>query len=153
MTNKLCSDCGKPAVSPDAKACTNCGKAYPRTESRRGNARPSEKGVYVKEKSTAIAILSSFIFPGAGQVYNGRLKKGLLMTAGFWIGMVLVIPAFVVWVYSMYDAYNEAKKISKGELPFAESPATDAIIYIITYLVLVIVLFLLVYLVYLLMIP
>jgi len=98
-----------------------------------------ENIVHVEEKSTAAAIILSFIFTGAGQIYNGKLKKGLLMMAGFWIGMIVIIPAVIIWIYSIYDAYKDANKMNKGELPFAKSTAKDAVIFIIAYILLVII--------------
>jgi len=134
MGNNYCINCGEP-IADEKKACTNCGK--PRMETGTGDRNPAGNVVYVKEKSAAAAIILSFIFTGAGQVYNGKLKKGLLMMAGFWIGMIFFVPAVIIWIYSMYDAYKDADKMNKGELPFAESTAKDAVIYIIAYFVLV----------------
>ena len=122
MANSYCSECGKPADSRDAKACTNCGKPF-----------GSSQAVYAKEKSTVAAILLSFFFPGAGQVYNGELKKAILMLVGYGIGFWLILPIFFVWIYSMYDAYNVAEKMNKGEVPFVESTTQDAVIYIVAY--------------------
>ena len=137
MTNNYCSNCGEPSGSQYETVCTNCGKPYrsSQTESERENARPAEKIVYVKEKSTAAAIILSFLFTGAGQVYNGQLKKGLLMMVGLWVGAIFILPLFLVWIYSMYDAYKEADKMNRGEIPFAEATAKDAIIYIAAYFI------------------
>ena len=141
MGNNYCTNCGEP-IADEKKACTNCGKPCWKTETE--NGRSAENIVYVKEKSTAAAIILSFLFTGAGQIYNGKLKKGLLMMAGFWIGMVFfIVPAIIIWIYSMYDAYKDADKMNKGELPFAESTAKDAVIYIIAYFVLVSIFFIL----------
>ena len=136
MTNKKCPNCGKPAVSPNSKACTNCGKAYSQTKPGKGKVSPSKKKTYVTE-NTVVVILLSMFFPGAGQVYNGQQRKGLIVVTGFWVGMFLLfIPAICVWIYSIYDAYNEAKKISAGEVPYVESTTTDINIYISTFLAL-----------------
>ena len=137
MANNYCSNCGEPSGSQYETVCTNCGKPYrlSQTESERENAHSAEKIVYVTEKSTAVAILLSFLFTGAGQVYNGQLKKGLLMMVGLWAGAILIFPIFLIWIYSMYDAYKEADKMNKGEIPFAEATAKDAIIYIAAYFI------------------
>lgn len=89
--------------------------------------------VTLKEINPIIPILLSFFFPGAGQVYNGKLQKGLLilittvfMTLFFW-------PiAILIWLYNLYDAYNDSNKMKKGELPITEATSKDAIIYIAT---------------------
>lgn len=162
MANNFCPNCGEPVAGPDAKVCTNCGKPLQtqqqQTESTQNNrknnqnneqqntyyqqARSEEKTytrpenvVYVKEKTAFISLLLSFFFPGAGQVYNGNLKKGMYMIIGFWIGLfILFIPGIVVLIYSMYDAYKEAERINRGELPFIEPTAKDALIYAAVYL-------------------
>ncbi|WNY24349.1 hypothetical protein MmiHf6_16800 [Methanimicrococcus hongohii] len=160
MTNNFCSNCGQAAIDLNANFCAGCGAQIhsSQTEStssesysnenyqssgqhsgqtyneNRTYARP-DNVVYVKEKSTFVSIILSFIFPGAGQVYNGNLKKGIYMMIGFWIGLfVFVFPGIIVWVYNMYDAYQDAEKINRGELPFIDPTAKDAVIYAITYI-------------------
>lgn len=54
-----------------------------------------------KKKSVGIAVLLSFIIPGAGQMYLGRVGKGIILLLTCW----LIIP----WIYSIYDAYKSAK--------------------------------------------
>jgi len=135
MTNNYCSNCGEPAGNPDAKACANCGKPYAGLEKENASA---EKIVYVKEKSTYAAIILSFLSPGAGQAYNGRMKKGIFLLFVYWIGIFfMLIPSFIAWMYSIYDAYKEADRMNKGELPFAEATSKDAVLYIIAYYALV----------------
>jgi TM2 domain-containing membrane protein YozV len=63
-------------------------------------------------KKTWIALLASFIFPGAGHFYLGRIKKGVLLI-GFYIVSLLMtafligfIPLIIVWIYSMIDSYK-----------------------------------------------
>ena len=145
MTNNNCSNCGEPA-DPNGKVCKNCGKPFTlqtesencqKSESEIEKTQPAGNVVYVKEKSTFVAIILSFFFTGAGQVYNGQLKKGLLMMIVLWIGSILILPGLVIWVYAMYDAYKEAEKMNKGEIPFAEATAKDAVIFIIAYFIIV----------------
>jgi len=144
MTNKNCSNCGEPATGTNAKSCSNCGKPYPQTESEKENVCSAEKIGYVKEKSSFFAVLLSFVSPGLGQVYNGRLKKGLLMLLINFVGIFLAgIPSLLVWFYSIYDANNEANKVNKGELPFVEATGKDAIIYLAALLILLVILIIL----------
>ena len=57
------------------------------------------------------AALLSFIVPGFGQIYNGKLLRGLiwlLVTPGFWIGT----GGFLGWIChlaSSYTAYSWAR--------------------------------------------
>ncbi|NPA62819.1 MAG: TM2 domain-containing protein [Methanococci archaeon] len=54
-----------------------------------------------KKKSVGIAVLLSFFIPGAGQMYLGKVGKGIILLLTCW----LIIP----WIYSIYDAYKSAK--------------------------------------------
>ena len=142
MENNYCTNCGELIANENSKVCTNCGKPHwlSQTETGRENGCSAEKMICVKEKSTFIAVTLSFFFAGFGQVYNGRLKKGLLMMLGYWIGIIFMgIPSLIIWIYSMYNANDEANKMNTGELPFVESTGKDAIIYLAAYLILMIV--------------
>jgi TM2 domain-containing membrane protein YozV len=89
-------------------------------------------------KEPIFSIILSFFLPGLGQIYNGHVKKGIILAVVYivlWIAMIIVyfagalvtmgigafccLPAFlvplVIWVYGMYDAYVVAGKINRGE--------------------------------------
>ena len=65
------------------------------------------------EKSPGIALLLSLVICGGGQLYNGRIAKGVLMLLGwmalFWL---LRLGCWIVWIWSMIDAYQGAKAIN-----------------------------------------
>lgn len=91
--------------------------------------------------SLILSFLGMFVFGfiGLGQVYNGQVKKAIILTVGNWVlgcGMfiiyiiaatvtlgvgglcclpILLLP-LILWFYAMYDAYIVADKINKGEL-------------------------------------
>lgn len=80
------------------------------------------------KKELVISLLLSFFLPGAGQIYNGQVKKGLIMLAGYWISTFTVIVLCFVLVgfcllpflaafqiYNIYDAVMTAEKINRGE--------------------------------------
>ena len=73
------------------------------------------------EKSPAIALVLSFIFPGIGQIYNDQTKKGIYLIVGYivsWLLIVILIGALLIlliWLYGMYDAYTSAKAINEGK--------------------------------------
>ncbi|MBP2143658.1 TM2 domain-containing membrane protein YozV [Methanococcus voltae] len=76
----------------------------------------------INQKNPILAGILSFLIVGAGQIYNGQIKKGiLLLIAGlisgflmfFLIGFIL-LP--IVYIYAIYDAYTTADKINKGEI-------------------------------------
>ncbi|WP_456372824.1 hypothetical protein [Methanocaldococcus sp.] len=75
-----------------------------------------------KKKSVGIAVLLSFVIPGAGQMYLGKVGKGiiLLIATGILIafglllsllviGIPLLLLGLIIWIYSIYDAYKSAK--------------------------------------------
>lgn len=81
------------------------------------------------EKEPILSLILSVILPGLGQMYNGRMEKGLLflvaaVAIGF-LGIVLSIitfglvwlifgPAYVVlWIFNIYDAYTEAERYNQ----------------------------------------
>ena len=68
-----------------------------------------------KKKNAGIAALLSFLIPGAGQIYLGKVKRGIILfilafisaiLCGILIGLLL-LP--IVYIYSIYDAYKSAK--------------------------------------------
>ncbi|WP_148266512.1 hypothetical protein [Methanocella arvoryzae] len=89
------------------------------------------------EKESLISALLSFVVPGLGQVYNGHIKKGIVLAVLFYgllvvilacivlfslmsgIGSICCAPALLfpalVLLYSIYDAYQSAEKINRGE--------------------------------------
>jgi TM2 domain-containing membrane protein YozV len=90
-----------------------------------------------REKESLLSAGLSLILPGAGQVYNGQIAKGVIL-AVLYLGSMAVIlvlivlaamyarracwfclPTFIlpliVLVYAIYDAYGTAEKINNGQ--------------------------------------
>lgn len=75
------------------------------------------------KKNPWIATILSFIFTGIGQIYNEDYGKGIAMlllniffTSMFFmpfIGFVFWIPWFIIWLWSINDAWEYAKKLNK----------------------------------------
>ncbi len=74
-------------------------------------------------KSPGVALLLSFFICGAGQMYNGQVGKGIAMLIAYWltallmipfflIGIVLFVVIFILWIWSMADAYSTAKQMT-----------------------------------------
>ncbi|WP_245527600.1 NINE protein [Methanotorris igneus] len=55
-----------------------------------------------KKKSVGIAVLLSALIPGAGQMYLGKVGKGIIILLTFWF---FLIP----YIYGIYVAYKSAK--------------------------------------------
>jgi len=83
-------------------------------------------------KDPAIAALISFVILGGGQIYVGDITRGLIFLfagyAAIFIGALLIswVIFWVGWlavgIYSVYDAYNLAKKYNAqgGKLKVTE---------------------------------
>ncbi|MFA5261158.1 MAG: hypothetical protein WC450_08030 [Candidatus Omnitrophota bacterium] len=54
------------------------------------------------------AALLSTLFPGMGQFYNGQFLKGLLIL----LTSITLLP----WLYGIYDAYQSAQSMNRGEI-------------------------------------
>ncbi len=63
-------------------------------------------------KSPGIALLLSLLIPGVGQMYNGHVAKGILMLIGS-IVLWLFFLGWIIWIWSIIDAYQSAKAISQ----------------------------------------
>ena len=55
----------------------------------------------------------SFIMPGAGQLYNGDMGKGILLFFAFWV-LVWIFIGWIFWIVAMVDAYQSAQNINLG---------------------------------------
>lgn len=67
------------------------------------------------EKSPVLAaVLSFFLFGGAGQVYLGQWKKGLALILASWMLSALFI-GIPIYLIGIGDAYGTAQKLKNGE--------------------------------------
>lgn len=87
-----------------------------------------EEKIVVKKqpKSSFLAGLLSFIFPGAGSLYNSQISKGLIFIVAFAVLVTwqttgenqpfagLILAGF--WIYQLIDAVMTAKAINKKAL-------------------------------------
>jgi TM2 domain-containing membrane protein YozV len=64
---------------------------------------PAQKALYYeqKQKNPGLAAVASFLIPGLGQIWLGKIGTGILIFLLCW----LVVP----WLYGIYDAYKTAK--------------------------------------------
>lgn len=90
-----------------------------------------------REKESLLSAALSLILPGAGQVFNGQIVKGVILAVLYLGSMAAILmlivlaalyarstccfclPAFIlpliVLVYAIYDAYDTAEKINNGQ--------------------------------------
>jgi TM2 domain-containing membrane protein YozV len=148
---KYCPECGKPLANEAAKFCDNCGAKLSAAPTitvqppKSGTAGSSTQGPVtlvqpVEEKSTAVAAICSLVIPGLGQVYDGKLERGLLIFFGTVIGFFLLfIPGLCVWAFGIYDAYDIACKMNNKEIPFLPTKTAHLILFVILAVVTVLV--------------
>jgi len=90
--------------------------------------------VYVREKSTGIAALLSIVWAGLGQIYVGKIARGIALmmihlimigASAFFVvagglfgglggaigmGMIFFVLLFVLWAWNIYDAHKLANE-------------------------------------------
>lgn len=159
---KYCPECGRPLANEAANFCDNCGAKLsaaptitvrppegsagsPASPAAPSFSAPAGEPVLVQpveEKSTLVAALCSLVLPGLGQVYDGKLERGILVFLGTLAGFFLfVIPGLCVWAFGIYDAYSLALQMNKKEIPFLPANTAHIVLFIILALVTVIVAF------------
>ena len=78
----------------------------------------------IELKSPFLSVLLSFLFPGLGQLYTGQVSKGCLLIVSAILGIILVTVVVgifwyaLVWLFSMYDAYQVAREINAFQKKF-----------------------------------
>ena len=110
----FCAKCGK-EVSEEFNVCPNCGN--------RLRAIPTSR-VTVGTKNAGFAAVLSLIIPGAGQMYAGRIGRGLLflfivipLTAiialfFFWLILPIFLP-LAFWIWNIFDAANLCREYNR----------------------------------------
>ena len=76
-------------------------------------------------KKNGILTLLFACIPGAGQMYQGYMKRGLSLITLFFLcimaGMLLleqlVLTALIVWMYSFFDTFNLRAQFIAGTAP------------------------------------
>jgi len=69
-------------------------------------------------KEPILAGILSFLIPGLGQIYVGKVLRGVVWFIVVVIGyMCLILPGIILWIINIWDANNEAiesnKKVGK----------------------------------------
>ncbi|MEW6036366.1 MAG: hypothetical protein AB1529_07165 [Candidatus Micrarchaeota archaeon] len=75
------------------------------------------------KKSPGLAAVLNFLWVGLGHIYCGDIMFGLFLMVAYPIVILLCfvtiicIPVpFIMWLWAIFDAYNLAKKINRGEV-------------------------------------
>ena len=70
-----------------------------------------DDGGLAAPKSPGVALILSLLLCGVGQMYNGQVGKGFLMLFGC-ILLWFALLGWIVWIWSMIDAYQTAKAMN-----------------------------------------
>ncbi|MDR0767066.1 MAG: zinc-ribbon domain-containing protein [Methanosarcinales archaeon] len=155
MGNNFCSNCGEQVIREDAAICYNCG--YRLLENFENDQKESAAGsdvnsgtaqtktIIVESKSPFAAILLSAIYPGAGQLYNKDILKGLVFQLGYFFSIIfgivlLFIPTLIAWILIVWEAYSVSDKMNRGQIPVASPTAGEIIFFILFWPIILIVL-------------
>ncbi|MCL2143100.1 MAG: hypothetical protein FWH44_02430 [Methanomassiliicoccaceae archaeon] len=102
--------------------CDKCGH-------KAGTAVRDRYATVLREKNEGVAALLSLLWGGAGQIYVGKLVRGLAIMAAYFVILLIGVPIlflgglgtavvwiilcgilyFVLWIWNIFDAYNLAK--------------------------------------------
>ena len=107
-----CPKCGR-EVTEDMNVCPYCGnplKILPTSPQA-----PTSTVAYSTKNPGIAALLS--IIPGLGQIYAGRIVRGLLflffgipvaaiLAALFWWTIVALFLPLIFWIWNIFDAYS-----------------------------------------------
>jgi uncharacterized protein with PQ loop repeat len=117
MADKSCPQCGTTYPYED-EVCPSCGYQLP----------PSPSCL---ERNVWIAALLSVFFFGAGQAYNGQIRKGIAFLILIFLGLfAFLIPGILVWAYGIYDAANSARKMNAREITCVPTQVGRLVLFI-----------------------
>lgn len=73
----------------------------------------------VGAKSPGLAAILSFVWCGAGQIYNGQIGKGIILMVLYVFSALLIIALIgllttpILWIYGIVDAYRTAESMNQ----------------------------------------
>ena len=128
----FCPNCGNELSDLEANFCPYCGYAQNEHVNDRLLCDQSTAPAVVKKKDGGLALIMSMFIPGIGQMYAGRIKRGIcLLLIMLALGAMYLISLdtmwyspgktdvailailtinVLIWIYGMYDAYAIAKE-------------------------------------------
>ena len=81
------------------------------------------------QKNPGLAAVLSLLFSGLGQIYNGQIFKGIILTVLQIVNVILMfvligfLTYFIVSVYGIYNAYKTAERINAGIVTLEDNPS------------------------------
>jgi len=129
--NLYCMDCVGKALNEEAPGWATVRSGF------QAAGREIAKWLTVRRETgprSATAALLLSLIPGVGQMYNGELRKGVVVLGCFLVlatgGMEPILGALLhaaaiatLYVWNLFDAYSGAHRINRGEIAVPPSAA------------------------------
>jgi TM2 domain-containing membrane protein YozV len=115
-----CPYCAE-VIAAEAKKCKHCGEFLDPTlrQERTAPQVPQQKAW-----NPGTAAVLSFVIPGTGQMYKGRILAGLVWLVGVGIGYVaFVVPGVILHIACVYNAYSYDPNKRDEPKPVGSQPA------------------------------
>jgi hypothetical protein len=117
--NIKCPYCAE-VIAAAAKKCKHCGEFLDQTLRLERTAPPVP---LQKAWNPGTAAVLSFVIPGTGQMYKGRILAGLCWLVGVAVGYVaFVVPGVVLHIACVYNAYSYDPTKTSEAKPRAAQP-------------------------------
>lgn len=79
----------------------------------------------MEEKNMVFAIILSLLWSGLGLIYAGDRNKGLILAIVaiifdilmYTVNIMFGMAVFIIWVYSIYETYQEVQAVNEGVKP------------------------------------
>lgn len=98
--NMYCSKCGI-KIDDGQTFCDKCGA---RVGSAEGGGQNTTYVVSIRDKSAGIAAVLSFLVMGLGQIYVGKIARGLLLMFSYIVFVVIEILLIFAWLWDPYSS-------------------------------------------------
>ena len=77
----------------------------------------------LRKKSPGLAAFISFLLPGAGQMYGGKIMKGIIWLIAGVLGYCLwVVPGIIIHICCIVNAYKTIQRYNFNLLKSLSSP-------------------------------
>lgn len=109
-STKACPICAE-QIMQDAKKCRFCGEIFDESLKMKAELHRIQLESNQAGPHPGLAALFSFFFPGAGQIYSGRVGTGV-----FWLFFVafgyvcFIIPGIILHIICIFEARNVPTK-------------------------------------------
>jgi TM2 domain-containing membrane protein YozV len=114
-----CPYCAE-VIAAAAKKCKHCGEFLDQTLRQERAASPVPQQ---KTWNPGTAAVLSFVIPGTGQMYKGRILAGLVWLFGVGVGYVaFVVPGVILHIACVYNAYSYDPIKAKDAKPPTAQP-------------------------------